>query len=894
MASNSSDVTASAEEICRLGVDAVKGIERRLKNLPWGSGLLSQVSRLKAETVSDIVIGLFGSTGTGKSSLVNAVVETKLVPTSGMAACTATVVQVSYHADLNVEAEVSFISERDWRDEIETVVHALSEAATDKVQLSQIRESRSWLKCSEFQISAAYPSLTLQNAANMSVTEIFSLNPRLRAVLGCTKTVTAEDGVPFSQTIGNYITSYSPGRAQRQSTRRDGGSIWSIVQKVKIWCNAPVLRAGVTLVDLPGVSDNNDVRNSIAKDYISQCDHVFIMTDISRAVDDLVAARLVNNMISSQLESTDHKLLRVVLENKFAARAITVIATKSDSIDPSEILTQIPDLADNQNLRVIEERLESYEKEVETQKKVVDCSDVPGHEEDLKRLDADIHSLEEKLKTVGQKRPPSPTALTETPLKKIRVANSATSDEIIAKRSKIQASLIDKQTQYSEHSKWLLEAKNCSRDCLRRIDKSKELICAAQMEKKAFISMHRSQWVIDKLQNQFALKLELISEDGAEDLNLHVFSCSAREHHRLMNQDASQEAPECFRFVADTGIPKIQAWCRTLATRSRDEKAERFIQRLEILVDTIQQCLDHKPNGNSLDMTGVLGGTGRLEKIFDEMITAAVRKQKHAIKEGLSSAVDRAAVAAHNVSKGMTERFVRDNTIYWMTFRATLRRNGLFHHDFNEALSNPFLTKIAKPWALTLKDDKFACLEHDLVDAVDELLTKVALSAPATLNKLSLHSCRLRALKHAGVIATDIAREAHAALIKWQTSVAGGVVDTVQNELLPTYTFAAGLSGKGSYKAQRKHMTSFLRDKGSDVFGHAGKSVMKNLVKSVDIVGHDLRKSARQLAQNVEFELAIVWNDTRMEDDRLPEIVNSLQHQVQLWSQALKNRRIAG
>jgi hypothetical protein len=53
---------------------------------------------------------------------------------------------------------------------------------------------------------------------------------------------------------------------------------------VELLCPSPVLLTGAILVDLPGIDDADPARDLIAREWRSQCDHIFVVADISRAV----------------------------------------------------------------------------------------------------------------------------------------------------------------------------------------------------------------------------------------------------------------------------------------------------------------------------------------------------------------------------------------------------------------------------------------------------------------------------------------------------------------------------------------------------------------------------------------------------------------------------------
>ena len=83
----------------------------------------------------------FTETGAGKSSLLNAILDGKffvelgvlsltcsvdnIVPTSGMRACTAVVTEIAYHNKPVIEADVSFLTETEWKQELGMLIDDL-------------------------------------------------------------------------------------------------------------------------------------------------------------------------------------------------------------------------------------------------------------------------------------------------------------------------------------------------------------------------------------------------------------------------------------------------------------------------------------------------------------------------------------------------------------------------------------------------------------------------------------------------------------------------------------------------------------------------------------------------------------------------------------------------
>ena len=68
----------------------------------------------KKTAMPKTIVAVLGDTGCGKSSLMNAVLDhTDILPTSGVQACTATVVEVSQNTkNYFFEAQIEFLSRK--------------------------------------------------------------------------------------------------------------------------------------------------------------------------------------------------------------------------------------------------------------------------------------------------------------------------------------------------------------------------------------------------------------------------------------------------------------------------------------------------------------------------------------------------------------------------------------------------------------------------------------------------------------------------------------------------------------------------------------------------------------------------------------------------------------
>ena len=102
----------------------------------WASGAFLKSKTRELETLSDdldlpgMSVVVVGNTGAGKSTLINSMLgESSLLPTNGMRACTAVLLQCAYDRTERgalYKGTVSFISKQDWQDTLEDLMGDLT------------------------------------------------------------------------------------------------------------------------------------------------------------------------------------------------------------------------------------------------------------------------------------------------------------------------------------------------------------------------------------------------------------------------------------------------------------------------------------------------------------------------------------------------------------------------------------------------------------------------------------------------------------------------------------------------------------------------------------------------------------------------------------------------
>ena len=210
---------------------------------------------------------------------------------------------------------MEFLSKKEWNEEKELILREV--AYVDKEGRERFRRPEpgtdaaiGWAK-----ILAVHGRVSWEKADN-----------HVTRALGATYRVKDEDADAFRKKVERFIDS-----ADVEDEDDNAPKFWPIVKLVKIKVPLPnrSLDLGTKFVDLPGVQDANEARNRIAKDYLQNCDAVWIVADIVRAVDNRTAKDLLGEAFRRQL----------FLDGQYAN--LTFVCTKSDIINAEEFVRSL-------------------------------------------------------------------------------------------------------------------------------------------------------------------------------------------------------------------------------------------------------------------------------------------------------------------------------------------------------------------------------------------------------------------------------------------------------------------------------------------------------------------------------------------------------------------------
>ncbi|KAF3698499.1 Nuclear GTPase SLIP-GC [Channa argus] len=240
----------------------------------------TKVSKFLMKKITDLdtdkkeLVGVFGATGAGKSSLINAIIgEKDLLPSGNIRACTAVMIKVEANMDgTNYEADIEFITEEEWKDDLWFMYNFVKENA------NQENKEKDDDYCDfKNKMSAVYgedwktktPDKLMNQHLYKDIREC--LESRRKSFIYDSARELCKNIMKFTRTAFKIA----------EEERR----YWPLVKCATIRVPSTDLLQQVTLVDLPGNGDRNKSRDQMWKEHVGNCSTVWILAATNRAAD---------------------------------------------------------------------------------------------------------------------------------------------------------------------------------------------------------------------------------------------------------------------------------------------------------------------------------------------------------------------------------------------------------------------------------------------------------------------------------------------------------------------------------------------------------------------------------------------------------------------------------
>jgi len=705
------------------------------RRLDWQAEIKESLQQSAPRTV----VGVLGNTGVGKSSLLNALLnEASILPTSGSRGCTAAVVELRHQpaeADAVYTGRVEFIALQEWLDELKILLEECS-TLDEKTIYARVPDgdaqpdaAAAWAK-----VEQVYGYGALRAVHGEPMQRVYASMANNRRVVSL---LTAKQGEPYATVLvesGNQEELV--GKSSRQAMRRKKGwaanfrsqinsyvyrkgngnepQTWPLIRKVVLQGPWSVLSSGACLVDLPGVRDANAARAAVSEQYLQNCNHIWVVAPIKRAVDDGTAKELLGEQFKR----------RLLMDGQYGN--VSFICTQTDDCEASEIMRDHEDVAQEKEGRW--EKMTALRDEVMS--KEVRLLDLTQKEDTLKDDLKDAQEAEKEAQAeVDDLLKPS-------------------DDEDAAYQDREDD---DNQGQIESAREVLKEKKKSVKKALKMLDAwlgrngklanaLRNEIGVSQRLLKAICATVRNEYSKGCLQRDFKTGLvELIrgSDDGDGNTNRHetpipgdyemvVFCISANDYLKIEKIKASSDGlPNTFSKSSDTQIPALRSFVHDMTANNRVLFTKNFINAASDMLDRMKLLASdskHVPGGrlsrrceSSFEMQkrAFCAKMDPIAKHFEDNIRKATTgRLKPSLQRGAAKGKDVALSTVESWGsknrRNRNERRPDMNGLYWSTYNATVRRNGVYvsgcagEIDMNQELCDPIEKEFGSDWQKTM------------------------------------------------------------------------------------------------------------------------------------------------------------------------------------------------
>ncbi|KAI1819833.1 hypothetical protein F4861DRAFT_534136 [Xylaria intraflava] len=877
--------TQNSPEALETGVSAAGHLLKQLQDVLSKSNSrdigvwLTSIAKLQERSEHPrTVIGVIGSTGVGKSSVINALLdEERLLPTNCIRACTASPTEVSYnHSDDPQElyrAEIEFISKEDWLEELEVLFQDLLDS---NGQISQdATNASSDAGIAYAKVKALYPQKSKEMIAQANPHDMAN-DPAVYGILGSTKYIKDETAKGLYKQMQRYVGS---GEKSTRSVEHEKGighliEYWPLIKVVRVRTKANVLSTGAVIVDLPGVQDSNVARAAVASNYMKSCTGIWIVTPINRAVDDKVAKTLLGDSFKIQLKYDG------------AYTGLTFICSKTDDISITEAAEtlQIEGISEKWDAT---EKMERAELSFKSEMTSLERSKTKLQKQ-YDKCDAKLALWEDLYSQLSRGR--TVYAPSANPKKRKRNErsfesfSSSDSDEDVSSDSADSDSSDWGTSQPGQSRQPLTEeaieehisSLKSQRKNIRkegRLIESELVRLGKEMSKvhetresiieeiKVSCIKGRNNYSKSSIKQDFAKGVkELDQENSAEDdadfdpeseirdyedlaRNFPVFCVSSRAYQKLQGRLRKDHTKSSgFICVEDTEIPDLQKHAKSLAEARRAIYSRSFLNEIFQLVnsmklwstdDDVRPSLTEEEKFQEQDYIYWL--LSHLEKDIESSVHKLVENVRESVARVFSkissfipAAIEAAPTTAYSWGAPRNE-----GGLAWSTYKAVVRRKGVYQaasglRDFNQDLFDPIWRNLATIWERTFQHRLPAALKVLARDTTREL-EKFHLAAKARAESRQINT------PHLAILSNQIMAHIQAVkalptsiqdkLTKLQRESNRRFTQVICSEMKDTYIICRDERGKGSYARMKMAMVDHVETARFSMFRQATEAV---------------------------------------------------------------------
>jgi hypothetical protein len=272
-----------------------------------------------------VQLALVGTTGSGKSTFLNAVLGQEILPVGVMRPCTAFVTSVRHSSEPGYSVNISFCSQTEWESDLRSLITAL-EPGEDDQDGENRAESRRLLEAARKRIQAVY---------NIPADEAIDPDKLAKRPLPIEIERVFQSGSSEDKSFDDAKSML----AYLKSLVRGESSLWPLIKQVNVSGPYPCLAGGLELIDLPGLNDPNEARVEVTRGFLRTSPFVWVVFPMVRGLTEdihriLREEKLLRTLVLTgtygeiSLSQTNGEI-----PHNRTYGALSLVGTKADDID---------------------------------------------------------------------------------------------------------------------------------------------------------------------------------------------------------------------------------------------------------------------------------------------------------------------------------------------------------------------------------------------------------------------------------------------------------------------------------------------------------------------------------------------------------------------------------
>ncbi|CAH0052971.1 unnamed protein product [Clonostachys solani] len=664
----------------------------------------------------EMLVGVAGATGAGKSSMLNALLGFREVfPSGHQGAATAVPCKVSWNFDnrpgYKCIANIYFQSKEEIIKTPEILVEAFiardnpdetsfqsdkeKEDNLEQMQSKGMEKVRALWKLEEKDVQEIIDDAGSE--ITYSARLIFNSNPAVGELLKLSmKTIHASTPEELAGMTKPYLDS-------TEATHGSGTNFaaWPLVKEVRLFLRSEILKNGICLVDLPGQGEMEASRAEVAQKYSDKIDVTMIVAPVHRAADERIAQKLLSKFHSLQMQ----------MDGRFNKEKFSVILSKTDQIEADDYTN-----------------LYAKDKEVQRLKEAIQIARQEKRNRPNNRRQRKLQSRAKSLmryferislKNMKNRKEEKDLIIDQKPKK------TASREESMKFNSSFNNKL---------HAKALLRKIKAWKDRAKKTNKQADFeIQRLDHQLTHWAIWNRNRLVGERIEESFQRQRTgnsqgpSVSRNGT--LGVTVLGISSTAFWQLQNLKGARLG---FPRESFTGIPRVAQWMHKAISGSREKHLLLILNKYLVIFNKLQAWTKNPeksdPVMNHAEIEARLYKSHQnclkdLESVFDTLCKKI--EEFDTLKE-----INPIKFKFKRESQYITESWSwkdpkcpNRQKICWSTYRAIVSRQGYWKHP--SGIEYNWILDLATPLLETLKENWQGVSEESLLRLRNDVETKI-------------------------------------------------------------------------------------------------------------------------------------------------------------------------